>query len=160
MHPGEKGWVARGVRRSRRVAADGGGEPALHARVYRVDTSNRGRDLWLRAKREREHRADRATHPLEVGARADRELAVTADPGGDEGMRQLEQNGPAPTKHHDRLAVDAARKHIRKDSRVGVMRAAHLGVVVLLLAVAGPGIAAAQPAARPNVILVMADDLG
>lgn len=71
-------------------------------------------DLRLGPERQRQHRADRPAHAPDVRARAGVEAAVAADAGRHERMRDLQQDGAPPAKHHDRLAVDAVGDHRRR----------------------------------------------
>jgi hypothetical protein len=81
-------------------------EAAAHAIVDRVDAGS-GRDHLLHvAERDRLHRADGRAQPPEAGEQAAAKGAVIMYAGGDRGMRELEQDGTAPSGYDDDLAVD------------------------------------------------------
>ena len=111
MDPLEQGGVGRVVGGPGRIAAYRAIQPAVHAPVNRVDPIRRLADAVLGPEGEREHGPDGAAHALDVGQRSRVEPAVPADPGRNQGMRELHQDRAPPAEHDDRLAVDAVRNH-------------------------------------------------
>ena len=55
-----------------------------------------------------EHRADRVSKPPDRGDRRAAEPAVFVDAGGNQRMRELEQDGPRPSENDESLSVQAA----------------------------------------------------
>jgi hypothetical protein len=76
-----------------------------------ADTRDRGRALPVVAERQRQHRRDRVMQPYGRLDGAAAKRAVLDHARGDQGMRQLHQDGPRPPEQHHPFRVNALDDH-------------------------------------------------
>src|SRR5438105_4949725 len=89
-------------------------QSSMDAPMNRSNAFERGFTLAVVAEADREHRPDGVMEPRERRRRAATECAVFRDAGGDERMRELQQDGAHPAEHDQALRVDGPRDGRRR----------------------------------------------
>ena len=74
-----------------------------------ADRVKRSFAFHIASERNGEHRADGVAQARKRGPRAAAKRAVIPDPGGDERVGELQQDGASPAEQHESFGVDTAR---------------------------------------------------